>query len=340
MESGPSSKDDSLKGRMRISAELFPNLILHVLACGGIGLDAEYGQKYQETLTTAEIDQIQEMAAGFDVTPPALAGPFFQALFQIPCYFPAETIEDIETIYKRMIKVVREGNLSPLTRSYPQQMDRFANYIPPQLQKHFLASIWTRRPELEKAIMNFRQILKAVYDRHYQPYWLEAREKIEGIGADIKERLGGKNVVKAWESIVEREFPYPYFHAVLCEPTRYLGTSLLAEKDIFGATLPLEIVVEAIVHEIGTHIMPIYTNEPLQRIVIKDQNGLVRVVEAACQVLRRPILEELDLNQRLDLVEAMGLAREKAAFTSAWEKEQAIVPALLDAYHEVQGSRQ
>ncbi len=207
-----------MKVRIRTSEELFPNLVLHVLACGGIGLDAEYGQKYQETLTPAEIDQIHEMAAGFDVTPPALAGPFFQALFQIPCYFPAETIGEIGSIYERMIEVIREGNLSPLTRSYPQQMDRLTNYLPPQLQKHFLASIWTRRSELERAITDFRNILRAVYDRHYQSYWPEAREKIAGIGADIKERVGGKNVVKAWESIVNLAFPYPYFHVILCEP--------------------------------------------------------------------------------------------------------------------------
>jgi len=59
--------------------------------------------------------------------------------------------------------------------------------------------------------------------------------------------------------------------------------------------LPVEVVVEAIVHEVGTHIIPTYADERLQRAVLEDQNGLVRVVEAACQLLRRPILAEMGL---------------------------------------------
>ena len=224
------SEEKSQTGRIRITADLFPNLVLHVLACAGIGLDADYGQRYQETLTVAEIAQIQELAAGFHVQPPAVAGPLFQVLFQLPCYFPAETIAEIESIYERMVQVVQEGCTAPLSRSYPQQMELFARYTPPHAQKLFLAEIQARAPGLVRAIALFGQIVRAVYERCYARYWLEASERLERFGTTVLERIGAMDLVGAWESAAGREYPYPHFHAILGEPTRFLGTSLLAEK--------------------------------------------------------------------------------------------------------------
>jgi hypothetical protein len=321
--------------RIRVSAELFPNLVLHVLACAGIGLDMDYGQRFQETLNGAEISQVQELAAGFHVQPPAVAGPFFQVLFQMPCYFPAESVAEVESIYRQMVQVVQEGSIVPLSRTHPQQVRRFARYVPPHMQKLLFAESQARATDLEEAIARFSQVVGAVCRRHYVQYWCDAKRRLERFGVEILQKIGTMDLVGAWETAVGREFPYPHFHVILGESTRFLGTSLLAEKGVFSAVLPVELVVESIVHEVGTHIIPIYADERLQRAVLKDHSGLVRVVEAACQLLRRPILAKMGLEQRLDLVAGMDLEREWIAFARARAQERDVVRAICAAHSEL-----
>ena len=106
--------------RIRISLELFPNLVLHTMSCAGLGFfDEGYRERFGGTLTEAERSAIKEMAEGFQVNPPGVVGPLFQKLFQIPCYFPTESTEEIALVYTPTREAIEEGSFEPFAHRYP-----------------------------------------------------------------------------------------------------------------------------------------------------------------------------------------------------------------------------
>lgn len=269
---------------VKVNPELFPNLVLHVMACGGIGLDEEYGKQHRETLTAEEMSQIKQMAEGVRVEGPAIAGPLFRILFQIPCYFPTKSVEEIDTVYDLTVRAVKEGSFAPFAQRYPHRVELIYRYIPHQFERFFFEET-SRAHDLEEAVGLFKGIVQAVYERFYADHWLRAKERMGKVAAEVLERIEAVDVVKEWEMITALEFPYPRFHVILSEPTQLLGTSLLAEKGVFSARQPIEVIAEMVVHEIGTHTMlqaRLFGDQRVRGIVMEDYNGFVRVVEAAC----------------------------------------------------------
>ena len=140
---------------------------------------------------------------------------------------------------------------------------------------------------------------------------------------ELRARLARLDPIGEWETVTGLKFPYPRFHAVLAESIRPSATSLLAEKVVFSAG-PVDKIAEFIIHEIGTHIIwqaELLRDERVRKIVMTDLNSFVRVIEAACQALRAPILEKAGLAQQVDIISdsELNLEKEFREFNKAWK---------------------
>lgn len=332
--------NDMERNHIRISPELFPNLVLHVMACAGVGLDEEYGKNVREPLTAEEVFQIREMAKGFQVEAPALAGPLFRALFQIPCYFPAENTADMAAVYDLTVQAITEDSFAPFALYYPEETRLIYRYMPPQLQSFFLSE--TKKIENPAHVINsFSTIIQDVYERSYIHSWIEAHDSMEKMSSKVMRLFKEVDLIKEWEGITGLKFPYPRFHAILCKPTKFCGTSLLAERDVFSTKPPLEIIGESIIHEVGTHLFlqaELLVDERVEDMVVKDYESFVKSVEVMCQSLREPILEKAGLSQKVDLAAKMELVNELQSFKTAWEKDKDVLRGLFSLYTRVHDS--
>ena len=325
--------------QLEIGPEVFPNLVLHVLACAGIGFDDEYGEKFRSTLKADEIARVRGMAEAFAAKPPAVSGPLFQMLIQVPCYFPADTPEEISEVYEMVIDAVNRRSFTSFARWYPGEVGLIYKYIPSDLEGSLLVEAGQCAKELEKAIVHFRDILISVYQRFYAGYWPESKDRMEKLAGEVLKIIGGLNLLHEWQNVTCLQFPYPTFHAILGEATLFMGTSLLAEKGIFSAKLPPNAITEMIIHEVGTHIVPLFTDASLRAIMRQDPNGLVRIVEAACQILQEPILEKMGLAQAVNIIAGMGLDAESEVFKMRWNESQNFILALSKAYVDIRQKR-
>lgn len=325
------------RNHLRISPELFPNLVLHVLACAGVGLDEEYGKEVREPLTAEEAFQIREMAKRFQVEAPALAGPLFRALVQIPCYFPVKNTSDMAAVYELTVQAVAEGSFAPFALYYPEETRLIYRYMPPSLQSFFLSE--TKKIENPRHVIDsFSTIIQDVYERSYIHSWTEARDHMEKMSFKVMRFFKEVDLIKEWEGITGLKFPYPRFHAILCKPTRFCGTSLLAEKDVFSTKPPLEVIGESIIHEVGTHLFfqaELLVDERVEDMVVKDYESFVKGVEVVCQVLKEPILEKAGLSQKVDIAAKMELVNELQSFKTAWEKDKDVLRNLTALYTRI-----
>lgn len=320
------------KNGIKICPELFPNLVLHILACAKTGFNREYGAQFRSTLTNDEIIRIQTMSDQFHAVPPASAGPLFRLFFQIPCYFPVETAEDINTIYELTADAVKEKSFNPFLQKYPQHVEYIHNEIPPAYEEFFFQKYTIEKPQ----VLHFSSIVSDVYTRFYREYWPAAQKKMEIPSAEIM-GLFNINVLHHWEEITGLDFPYPHFHGILAEATTFLGTSLLAEKGVFSVDSPVSFIADMVVHEVGTHIMlqkQLFSHAKAANILTADYNNFVRVIEAACHILRQSILATMGLPSQADMITSMNLEKEAGEFINVWPDND-IIDALIKTYQNV-----
>jgi hypothetical protein len=320
------------KNGIKICPELFPNVVLHVLACAQAGFNQEYGARFRSTLTNDEIIHIQIMSNQFRVERPAISGPLFRTLFQVPCYFPVETVEDINTVYELTANAVKEKSFTPFAQDFPDEVECIYNEIPPACEELFFQGNTIKKPH----IVNFGTIVQDVYTRFYREYWPAAQKKMEIPATEILGLLN-VNVVHQWEKITELKFPYPRLHVVLAEATTFLGTSLLAEKGVFSIHSPVSVIADMVVHEVGTHIMlqeQLFFHSQVIDILTADYNNFVRVIEAACHILRQSILATMELPSQADIITSMGLEKEAREFIKIWPHTD-IIDALIKTYQNV-----
>lgn len=331
-----------LKAGIKITAELFPNLVLHVMSVAGIGTeyDMEYGEKFKETLTLEERSILLNMRDEFKRVPPTEASPLYQFLFHIPCYFPAENIDEIANIYDLVKESIEKSSLTPFEKLYPSEMEMVhKHYFTREFESFIFTEVQSKISEINKSVDTFKNIVTACCRRFYVNYWQEVKAKTEPIINKIFEKIDNVNLVREWSDITRLQFPFPRFHAILCEPTKSLATSLQAEKVIFSSRRKIDEIVDIIIHEVGTHIFfqkALFETEKLRQTFFEDPNGLVRIIEVASEYLRKPISNKLEIDSKLSVTQFFRAENEYKIFQRVYEggNYEDIYEAILFTYNE------
>lgn len=330
-----------LKPELKITTELFPNLVLHIMSCAGIGTesDEEYSKKFKKTLTPNQRSTIANLRNEFTRTPPAETTPLYQFLFHTPCYFPAENINAILPIYDLVKESIKESSFAPFEDSYPLEVKMIYKSFPHKFEGFIFADSRCKINDINKGIDIFKNVLAAGYTRFYADYWQEVRAKTQPVVNKIYEKINNINLIEEWNNITGLRFPYPHFHAILCEPTKSLATSLQAEKVIFSSRRKIDEIVDMIIHEIGTHIFcqkALFEIKRLRKAFFKHPNGLVRIIEVASEYLRKPISNKLGIDSKLSVAQFLKAENEYKIFQQIYEggNYEDIYEAIFSAYNE------
>lgn len=310
---------------IHVSTDLTPNLIMHVLACGGVAGRKDYGEKYHHTLRPEEKSTIERFMKDFACKPPLAGGPLFTILFQIPSYPEAMDFSDISNLFHFLKRSLQLGSFDVLKEALPEEMVFLETWLPPSMQASLLSRFKSRLAEVNSLIDQFTSVLKASYERFYRSYWSKARGKILRRASAIEKGLRDLRLLNKWKEVLGKDFPYPEFKVYLCEPCNSIS-SLIAEKIAIPTELTFHQALQVIIHEAGVHfITPSewLQNPKTSRAFRKDMEGLIRVEEAAICYLKPYILQRIGVETKEDIfLKGMKLEKEVEAFGNVWIKQK------------------
>lgn len=326
--------------RVKVDTNLTPNLIMHVMACGGVAGSRQYGRQHEDTIDPRDMAFLKSLTTDFLAKPPLAGGPLFTFLFQIPSYFPAMDFKDVSVVFRAMRRSISEGSLDYLERGLHIEESTLDEWIPRSLQSFFFAQLHSNLDRILSAVDHFTRIMQASYERFYKDYWPVTGEMLQKKALEIQKGLEHSNLLETWENVLGKTFPYPNFVVYLCEPCNSVS-SLMAEKIVIPSHYELEKALLAIVHEAGVHfISPSdWVRDPNALAhFMRNRESLMRMQEAAICHLKSEVIERLGVEVEGDLfLSGMGLEKEVTTFSYIWESRKwtSITDAIREAYSKL-----
>jgi len=310
---------------LAITTSLIPNVLAHIYASADLADMKEYREKYRHTLRNEDLVFLESLLPHLGGKPP-MGGPLFLYLYQIPSYFPAETLDEIHRNLDMIIegletdwiyfKELDDDTLEALEVWFPRQLFEYPN---PEENLRFVKQV-------KEMLSRLKEIIAFCHTHFYEDYWNELRLSLLKRAGEIRGEIEGLSVFEAWADALSLSFPYKEFVFYLCEARRG-GTSLLAEKFALPLNVTMERSIDTIIHEIGIHHI-ICPKEYLKRGLtvekfIHNQEKIGRMEEAATCYFKPKVYERLNLDFGEDYhLPLMGIGPEIERFGEVWEKNK------------------
>ena len=249
-------------------------------------------------------------------------GPLFLFLYQIPSYFPAESLDEILGNIDMIIGGLGGGwaDYEGLDEGTVRALEI---WIPPQIIEYSEVDSGTILRQIREALNRLKGVISHSYYSYYEERWRELKPILLRRAVEIQKEFEGLPVFDAWSDALSLAFPYREFVVYLCEARRG-GTSLLAEKIAQPYDVALEREVDAIIHEIGIHFI-IRPGEYLERGLtaedfLRHQEEIGRMEEAATCYFKPRVYESLGLELKEDYhLPLMKIEGEIRRFAGVWE---------------------
>lgn len=273
---------------IKFSLNPIVNLVLHVLCCADPTFPRKpvYKMKAEEWLLPEEI-YFFENNFKLEQTGKVSTTAHFAALLQVPVYFASDSIDSLTGILQAMVEIGLEG----LKQKFPEKGNMIDAYMPERFQKRIFGE--PILSENAETMIKYSEILDDVYGRHYRSYWSTLVPEIEGfLKILVEEHFEDYDLIALWEEETHLEFPYPRFVVELADPIMTLGTSLMAERDVFSSWVPMEKIFGMISHEVGTHIFTqtqTLEEGSLGRAFEQDAEKILRIGEALAYLMNLKI---------------------------------------------------
>jgi hypothetical protein len=239
----------------KIKASMVPNLLTHSLIALELEpkflsrINPDYKSKYKDWASKFEKESLEDLKFAIEGVS---SNANFAFLYQIPAYLTQDTIQSL----RKTLELLSTHTLEQFIEYYPGKKQKLEAYVPKQL----ISKVWGINNEnltsIQETFPSYTDIIEALYNRYFHKRWMGIEKSLEN-----KKRFLVQNYfivndwIGMWEKITEIYFPYSSFQVVLIDALATYGTSILAEKDVFYAHGPTELLVSMISHEIGTHIL-------------------------------------------------------------------------------------
>lgn len=308
-----------------VTTSLTPNILAHIYASAGLTRNTQYHERFRHTLREEDIVFLKPLTPHFRGKPPMAGGPLFQFLYQVPSYLPAENLGELLNNIDWIIEVLEGGRID--YGGLDQDTIRALEiWIPPQLSEFSSDVAGPFYGQVRDILNHLKEIVTKSYQSFYAEHWRELKPLLLRRATEINKEFEGLPVFDAWSEALGLTFPYKEFVVYLCEARRG-GTSLLAERIAQPYDVPLERMVDTIIHEIGIHfiIRPgEYLNKGLRvEDFIRYQEKIGRMEEAATCYFKPQVYEKLGLKLKEDYhLPLMKIEGEIQRFAEIWEQEK------------------
>ena len=309
-----------------VTTSLTPNILAHIYASAGLTRNKQYHERFRHTLREEDVEFLETFAPHFRGAPPMAGGPMFLYLYQIPSYFPVESLDEVLGNIDRIVEGIRGRSFECLGLDQ-DTVSALDVWMPRQLFEYPSSNIVSDVLEQVIQILNrLKDVIANSYDNYYAEHWRELKPLLLRRAAELKNEFEGLPVIDAWSEALGLAFPYRDFVVYLCEARRG-GTSLLAEKIAIPYDIPLEKAVDIIIHEVGIHFI-IRPGEYLRRGLtvegfMEHQGEIGRMEEAATCYFKPRVYEGLGLTLEEDYhLPLMKIEDEIQRFATVWEREE------------------
>jgi len=321
---------------LEITTSLPPNILDHIYASVGLYGMRQYQKSFHHTLRESDHTFLESLLPYFGGKPP-MGGPLFLYLYQIPSYFPAENICELQRNFDMIIdglesewifyRELDEDTVKALEVWIPP---RFFQY-PSQKDAGRILS------QMKDMLSLLKDVVTTCHQAFYEEHWRTLKPLLQKEAEKIHKEIDHLPVFEAWSEALGLTFPYIEYLFYLCEARRG-STSILAEKFALPLNIPLERAVDTIIHEVGIHFI-IRPGEYLERglaveTFMQNQEKIGRMEEAATCYFKPQVYESLGLEQREDYhLKLMKIGPEIQRFRDVWENDEPSDPieGLLSA---------
>lgn len=319
-----------------VTTSLTPNILAHIYASAGLTSMPDYHEQFRQTLREEDISFLKTFMSNFGHRPPMAGGPLFLFLYQIPSYFPAETLDEILGNIDMIIEGL-EGGWIDYQGLDQDTIKALEVWIPPQIVEYSSDLESPMFEQITEILNRLKDIATYSYESFYGEHWRKIKPLLLERAMEIQERFEGLPVFEAWSEALDLTFPYKEFVFYLCEARRG-GTSLLAEKFVLSYDVALERAMDTIIHEVGIHFI-IRPGEYLTKGLtvedfIRHQEEIGRMEEAVTCYFKPHVYESLGVTLREDYhLPLMKIEEEIRRFAEVWEggKPADIFEGLLQA---------
>lgn len=319
-----------------VTTSLTPNILAHIYASAGLTRDTQYHERFRHTLGEEDIEFLKPLTPHFRGQPPMAGGPLFLFLYQIPSYFPAENLGELLSNIDRIVEALKGGRID--YGGLDQDTIRALEiWIPPQLSEFSSDVAGPFYGQVRDILNRLKGIVTRSYKRFYGEHWRELKPLLLRRATEINKEFEGLPAFDAWSEALGLKFPYREFVVYLCEARRG-GTSLLAERFAQQYDVPLERMVDTIIHEVGIHFI-IRPGEYLNRGLSVEgfmghQEEIGRMEEAATCYFKPQVYGRLGLTLKEDYhLPLMKIEGEIQQFAEVWERDKPadVIEGLLKA---------
>lgn len=309
-----------------VTTSLTPNILAHIYASAGLTRNKQYHERFRHTFREEDVEFLETFTPHFRGTPPMAGGPMFLYLYQVPSYFPAESLDEVLGNIDKIIEGLRSGCIENMGLDQ-DTVNALNVWMPRQLFEYPSPNIVSDVLEQVIQILNrLKEVIAHSYENYYTERWRELKPLLLQKATEIKKEFKSLPVFNVWSEALGLAFPYRDFVVYLCEARRG-GTSLLAEKIVIPYDISLEKAVDTIIHEVGIHFI-IRPGEYLRRGLtaegfMQHQGEIGRMEEAATCYFRPRVYEGLGLTLKEDYhLPLMKIEDEIQRFATVWERDE------------------
>ena len=94
-----------------VTTSFTPNILAHIYASAGLTKNTQHHERFRHTIREEDVEFLETFAPHFRGTPPMAGGPMFLYLYQIPSYFPAESLDEVLGSIDRIVEGLGSGSI-------------------------------------------------------------------------------------------------------------------------------------------------------------------------------------------------------------------------------------
>jgi hypothetical protein len=309
-----------------VTTSLTPNILAHIYASAGLTRNKQYHERFCHTIREEDVEFLETFTPHFRGTPPMAGGPMFLYLYQIPSYFPAESLDEVLGNIDKIIEGLRSGSIENMGLDQ-DTVSALDVWMPRKLFEYPSPNMVSDVLEQVIQILNrLKEVITHSYENYYAERWRELKPLLLQKATELKNKFEGLPVFNVWSEALGLAFPYRDFVVYLCEARRG-GTSLLAEKIAIPYDILLKKAVDTIIHEVGIHFI-IRPGEYLKRGLtvegfMQHQGEIGCMEEAATCYFKPRVYEGLGLTLKEDYhLPLMKIEDEIQRFATVWERDE------------------
>ncbi|MDK2886467.1 MAG: hypothetical protein PWP54_1025 [Thermosipho sp. (in: thermotogales)] len=226
------------------------NYVFHILAASGVNFYSDYTEKYSNTLKRKDLDFLRRHKKLLSFQN-GNASELVDPIIFFPAYLNLDSQEKIKEYFNLLLDALIKDEM-PFIKKYHDYIKRRMLWVPE------INSVWFEKIKDKVSLI---EKLGKIYIENFHTYekevWPKEKERLEKVAKEINKKLRKLNLIECWEKLTGIDFKVSEYQIVLVSAIKNgpNANSLGYDRNVFYSENDIELTIDFISHEVGTHIM-------------------------------------------------------------------------------------